>query len=186
MAVYRVLILLLISLSLTACSGHRRLPNAFHQSLNAPYQLGSGDSLRVIVFGQNDLSNLYRVDQAGYITMPLVGKLPARGRTTQQLEALIATSLQKGYVRLPDVSVEIATHRPFFIMGEVNNAGQYAFVAGMTVQMAIAIAGGFSPRANHKNVDITRRINGRVLNGRVPLTDPIRPGDTIYVRERLL
>jgi len=184
MAVLRVLVPLLIALSLSACAGHKQLPNAFHKALQQPYRLDSGDSLRIVVFGQNDLSNVYKVDQSGHITMPLIGAVPARGRTSTELEREIAISLKKGYVRRPDVSVEIAAYRPFFIMGEVNTAGQFPYVAGMTVQMAVATAGGFSPRANHKNVDITRRINGRVLNGRVPITDPIRPGDTIYVRER--
>ena len=70
-------------------------------------------------------------------------------------------------------------------MGEVGAAGQYSYVPGMTVQKAIAAAGGFSPRAYQGNVDVTRDINGKVLTGRVLTSDPLLPGDTVYVRERL-
>jgi polysaccharide export outer membrane protein len=146
--------------------------------------LDSSDKLRIIVFGQDDLSNTYVVDQAGYISFPLVGNVAARGKTQQGLAAEIATKLRKGYIRDPDVSVEVDTYRPIFVMGEVQNAGQYNYVAGMTVQNAIATAGGFSARALQSNVDITRQLNGEILNGRVPISDPVRPGDTIYVRER--
>lgn len=92
--------------------------------------------------------------------------------------------MRQGYIRDPDVSVEVDTYRPIFVMGEVQNAGQYNYVAGMTVQNAIATAGGFSSRAQQSDVDITRQLNGEILNGRVPISDPLRPGDTIYVRER--
>jgi polysaccharide export outer membrane protein len=146
--------------------------------------LDSSDRLRIIVFGQDDLSNTYVVDQAGYISFPLIGSVAARGKTQQGLASEIATKLKQGYIRDPDVSVEVDTYRPIFIMGEVQNAGQYNYVAGMTVQNAIATAGGFSSRAQQIDVDITRQINGEILNGRVPISDPIRPGDTIYVRER--
>ena len=119
------------------------------------------------------------------LSFPLIGSVAARGQTAQQLEASIAGKLKQGYVREPDVSVEVDRYRPFFIMGEVGSPGQYTYVPGMTVQNAIAIAGGFTPRGLQDNADITRQINGQVLNGRVPLSDPILPGDTIYVRERL-
>ena len=89
------------------------------------------------------------------------------------------------YIRDPDVSVEVERYRPVFIMGEVGAAGQYSYVPGMTAQKAIAAAGGFSPRAYQGNVDVTRTINGKVMTGRVMITDPLLPGDTIYVRERL-
>ncbi len=90
-----------------------------------------------------------------------------------------------GYLRNPDVSVEVDRYRPVFVMGEVGAAGQYSYVPGMTVQKAIAAAGGFTARANQSNVDVTRTVNGKVLTGRVVTSDPLLPGDTIYVRERL-
>jgi polysaccharide export outer membrane protein len=131
------------------------------------------------------LTNTYSVDQAGYIAFPLVGSIPARGHTLKQMEAAIAAKLRQGYIRDPDVSVEVERYRPVFIMGEVGAAGQYSYVPGMTAQKAIAAAGGFSPRAYQGNVDVTRTINGKVMTGRVLITDPLLPGDTVYVRERL-
>ncbi len=169
--------------TLSACSGYRPAPPAFSEMLNAPYVLDSGDRVRITVFDQPSLSNTYNVDQAGYIAFPLVGSVPARGKTAKQLEAALAAKLRGGYRRDPDVSVEIDRYRPIFIMGEVGAAGQYSYVPGMTIQKAIAAAGGFTPRANQDNVDVTRQFNGKILTGRVLISDPILPGDTIYVRE---
>ena len=153
--------------------------------LDQPYRLGAGDRIRVTVFEQDDLTNTYSVDQSGYFAFPLVGAVAARGHTAQQVEATLAAKLREGYLRNPDVSVEIDRYRPIFIMGEVGAAGQYSYVPGLTVQKAVAIAGGFSPRANQGSVDITRDINGEVITGRVKTSDPLLPGDTLYVRERL-
>ena len=132
--------------------------------------------MRVTVFEQESLTNTYSVDQSGYIAFPLVGAVPARGHTVQQLEGEIAGKLRNGYLRDPDVSVEIDRYRPIFVMGEVGAAGQYSYVPGMTVQKAIAAAGGFSPRANQDNVDITRDINGKVMTGRVVDIGPAAAG----------
>src|SRR5690606_524525 len=110
-----------------------------HSELVQPYQLDSGDSVRVIVFGQADLTNTYVVDQGGQISMPLIGSVPARGQTTAAIEQTIAARLRDGFLRNPDVSVEVDRYRPVFVMGEVGAAGQYAFLPGMTVQQAIAV-----------------------------------------------
>lgn len=176
---------LLAALMVSGCSGYRPAPAAFHEALDQPYRLGAGDRIRVTVFEQEGLTNTYAVDQSGYISVPLVGSVPARGFTAQQIEATLATKLRNGFLRDPDVSVEVDRYRPIFVMGEVGAAGQYSYVPGLTVQKAIAIAGGFSPRANQTGVDITRDINGKVMTGRVRTSDPLLPGDTIYVRERL-
>lgn len=170
---------------LAGCSGYHPAPKAFHEAVIQPYRLDAGDRLRITVFEQDGLTGVYAVDQAGYIAFPLIGAVAARGRTLQELEGGIAANLRQGYLRDPDVSIEIDRYRSFFILGEVGQAGQYSYVAGMTVQNAIAIAGGFSTRANQRNVDITRKINGEIMTGRVSISDPILAGDTIYVRERL-
>lgn len=170
---------------LAGCSSYRPTPAAFHEVLDQPYRLGAGDRVRVTVFEQDGLTNTYSVDQSGYLSFPLVGAIPARGHTAQQMEKEIADKLRQGYLRDPDVSVEIDRYRPIFVMGEVGAAGQYSYVPGLTVQKAIAIAGGFTPRANQESVDITRDINGKVMTGRVVTSDPLLPGDTVYVRERL-
>jgi polysaccharide export outer membrane protein len=173
-------------LMVSGCATYQPVDEAFHKVLTQQYLLDAGDSVRITVFEQAELTKSYSVDKAGNIAFPLIGSVPARGRTTRQVEADIASRLKSGYIRDPDVSAEIDRYRPFFIMGEVGSSGQYVYVPGMTVQNAIAIAGGFSARAYQGNADITRQVNGQVLNGRVPLSDPIMPGDTIYIRERLL
>lgn len=170
---------------LSGCSSYRPAPAAFHKALAAPYILDSGDRVRITVFEQESLTNTYSVDQSGYIAFPLVGSVPARGVTVGQLESSIAGKLRNGYLRDPDVSVEVDRYRPVFVMGEVGAAGQYSYVPGMTVQKAVAMAGGFSARAQQGSVDITRAVNGEVMTGRVRTSDPLLPGDTVYVRERL-
>ncbi len=168
----------------SSCADHRPAASAFHQQLNAPYRLDSGDKLRITVFEQDGLTSTYAIDKGGTISMPLIGSVPARGRTPEELETGIAQKLRNGFLRDPDVSVEVDTYRPFFVMGEVTQGGQYSYVPGMTVQNAIAIAGGFTPRADRRMVDVTRQVSGKIVAGRVPITNPIQPGDTISIRER--
>ena len=148
------------------------------------YTLDSGDKLRIIVFGQEGLSNSYAVDAAGTITMPLIGAVVARERTTAELAHAIADKLRNGYIREPHVAVEIEAYRPFFILGEVTASGQYPYVANMTAETAVAIAGGFTPRAYKKIVEVSRRIGPQLYRGKVPLPFPLRPGDTVRVAER--
>jgi len=93
--------------------------------------------LRVVVFGQEGLSNSYAVDAAGFITMPLIGAVPAHGRTTTSLSRAIAEKLRNGYIREPHVAGEVEAYRPFFILGEVTAPGQYPYVANMTAETAI-------------------------------------------------
>jgi polysaccharide export outer membrane protein len=171
--------------ALSGCTSYKPAPKAFHEATIQPYRLDSGDRLRVAVFEQQSLTNTYTVDQAGYISFPLIGQVPARGETLGGLEGAIATKLRQGYLRDPDVTIEVDRYRPVFVMGEVGRPGQYSYVPGMTVQNAVAIAGGFTPRGNQRDVDVTRKLNGRSLTGRTTISSPVLAGDTIYVRERL-
>jgi polysaccharide export outer membrane protein len=151
---------------------------------HAPYLLDAGDRLRITVFGQDGLTNSYAVDAAGFITMPLVGSLPARGLTTAQLSLSLTERLKQGYIREPKVAIEVEAYRPFFIHGEVATPGQYAYVANMTVENAIAIAGGFGPRADRSQVTVSRTTGGQTTRATVPLSYPLRPGDTLRIGER--
>jgi polysaccharide export outer membrane protein len=153
-------------------------------SFEVPYTLDSGDRLRISVFGQDGLTNSYAVDAAGNITMPLIGSVPARGLTPPQLSKSISERLRQGYIREPHVTLEIEAYRPFFILGEVTTPGQYAYVANMTVETAVAIAGGFAPRADKSKVSLSRNQGGQVAQVTVPLTYQLRPGDTVRVQER--
>jgi polysaccharide export outer membrane protein len=151
---------------------------------DGPYTLDSGDKLRIVVFGQDALSNNYNVDAQGQVSLPLIGTVEARGLTTSQLGGAIAARLRQSFIRDPSVAVEIETYRPFFVLGEVTFPGQYPYVPNMTVENAIAIAGGFTPRASKDKVTITRKIRGVPARIILPLRNPLRPGDTIEVAER--
>jgi len=151
---------------------------------DAPYQLDAGDRLRVQVFGQEGLTNSYIVDASGNISMTLIGSVPVRGLTTTQVSRAIGDRLRHGYIRNPHVSVEVEVYRPFFILGEVNAPGQYPYVPNMTVEAAVAIAGGFAPRADKGNILLARNYNGEMMRTRILPDMPMRPGDTITVRER--
>ena len=134
---------------------------------DAAYRLDAGDKLRVVVYGQEGLTNTYAIDAGGSITMPLIGAVPARGRTPAGLAAEITAKLRNGYIREPSVAVEVESYRPFFILGEVAAPGQYPYVPNMSVESAVAIAGGFSPRARRdtRHPDPHRRFRLVALRG---------------------
>ncbi|QAY96325.1 sugar transporter [Methylovirgula ligni] len=175
--------LIILSLALGACAT-TSYSAYFDTNPDAPYTLASGDRLRIIVFGQDSLSNSYAVDGSGHISMPLIGSVVAEGDTTASLARKIEARLRAGYIRDPRVSIEVEAFRPFFILGEVTTPGQYPYVNGMTAQTAVAIAGGFTPRAYKDSVDLTRTIDGHPYTGAVPILQQVKPGDTIVVRER--
>lgn len=153
-------------------------------SIGARYTLSAGDRLRVIVFGQDNLSNIYAVDGGGRIAMPLIGTVAIGGQTTSQAQKTIEAKLAGGFVREPHVTVEVDAYRPFYILGEVTTSGQYPYVNGMTVETAVAIAAGFGPRAARDYAVLTREGPQGFVNGIVPMTYPVRPGDTVVVKER--
>lgn len=183
MSRHPVCLALAAALAVAGCAPRIEAPE-FAVERTAPYQLASGDKLRVIVFGQDNLSNIYAVDGSGRISMPLIGAVEAQGRSTQQLERAIEARLRAGYLREPKVSVEVDAYRPFFVLGEVTNSGQFPFVNGMTVQTAVAIAGGFTPRGQRNYAEVTRLMDSQLVTGTVPITYPVRPGDTIVIKER--
>lgn len=149
------------------------------------YKLGGGDRMRIIVYGQQNLTGEYVLDGAGVLAFPLIGQVQAMGMTPGQLERAIVARLHPDFLRNPSVSVEVMTRRPFYIVGEVRNPGSYPFVSGMTVLNAIALAGGFTYRARESSFYIKRNDqSGQV--GRISATQetPVQPGDVIMVRER--
>jgi len=148
------------------------------------YVLGAGDRLRVIVFGEANLSGEFLVNGAGMVSLPLVGEVPAAGSTLDQFRATLEMRLSDGYLEYPRVSAEVLNYRPFYILGEVANSGEYPYIDGLTVINAVARAGGFTYRANQRVVFIKRADTSAEVE--VPLTATVRvmPGDTIRVPER--
>lgn len=150
----------------------------------AAYRLGSGDQVRVIVFGEEDLSGEFVVDGAGMVSLPLVGEVPAGGKTLQEFRSQIEALLSDGYLTDPRVSAEVLNYRPFYILGEVEESGEYPYTDGLTVMNAVARAGGFTYRANTRFVYIKRADTNQEVE--LPLTATVRvmPGDTIRIAER--
>ncbi len=175
------ILIVLVAILLAGCAHRAATPIAVD---DGPYRLDSGDKLRVVVFGQEGLSNSYAVDQSGRITMPLIGGVSARGMTTNELAQAVSDRLRQGYIREPHVAAEIETYRPFFVLGEVTTPGQFAYVPDMTAEKAVAIAGGFTPRGYRQQVELHRVMDGRVMRANVPLDYPLHPGDTVVVAER--
>ena len=147
----------------TACTTYQPPAPAFHPALTGEHYVDSGDRLRITVYGEDDLSSQYAVDQAGYLSMPLIGNVPARGQTTSQLQGAIEARFRDGFLLHPSVAIEVAEYRPVFVMGSVGGPGRHSFLPGMTVQNAIAAAGGFGPSADQASVDLTRAVNGQVM-----------------------
>jgi len=180
----RLLIPALLMVVLQACAAGGVVSQQPLAGDEGPYRLDSGDQVRVTVFGQEDLTGEYTVDGSGHISMPLINAIAARGLTVRELEAEVARVLGEELLRNPNVSVQVANFRPFFILGEVSKSGQYPYVDGMTARTAVAIAGGFTHRADQRYVRVTRKEDGQLLEIEIPTDELIRPGDTVYVTER--
>ena len=149
------------------------------------YHLGAGDRVRVTVFNEPALTGEYNITPGGALAFPLIGVVNAGGRTIDVVQQELAARLGEGYVNDPRVSVEVLTYRPFYILGEVNRPGEYSYASGMTVEQAIARAGGFTYRANEKTVFLRRQTGAG--ESAVPLRSAqvaVLPGDTIRVGER--
>ncbi len=149
------------------------------------YHLGSGDKLRITVYNEPALTGEYNVTPAGAVAFPLIGAVDVANHTIEQVTADIVRRLDTGYVHDPRVSIEVLNFRPFYILGEVNHPGEYPYSSGLTVEKAVALAGGFTYRANSKVVFVRR--NNDASEGSVALRGVpvgVQPGDTIRIGER--
>ncbi|HXC56181.1 MAG TPA: polysaccharide biosynthesis/export family protein [Rhizomicrobium sp.] len=154
-------------------------------STDLTYKLGAGDKVKVNVYGQTDLSGEFVVDGSGTVQLPLIGQVKAMGLTVRQFETAITDALKSGdYLKDPRVSVEVSNYRPFYIIGEVNKPGEFPYQNDMTVLNAVALAGGFSFRADDGSVYIRR--HGGTTEQKFPADQSTRvePGDIIRVGER--
>lgn len=153
------------------------------EDASADYRLGSGDKLRVIVYGEEDLSGEFDVTGAGKVSLPLIGQVQAAGLTLDEFEKEVTNKLANGYLNHPKVSAEVLNYRPFYIIGEVTKPGQYPYTNGMTVLNAVAVAGGFTYRANNDSVFITRG-DGKEEEFKTSQQVKVLPGDVVRVPER--
>lgn len=148
------------------------------------YRLGPGDEVRISVFGFDQMANVYTVGDAGTISLPMLSTMKAAGRSASELEGDIAGLLRaRDLAPNANVSVQVQKYRPFYILGEVQKPGQYAYVPGMTLTVAVAIAGGYTFRANTRGAAITRNVGGTGRKGSATGDTVVMPGDTIEVPE---
>jgi protein involved in polysaccharide export with SLBB domain len=150
----------------------------------AAYRLGTGDKIRVTVFGEKDLTGEFDVNDQGVVALPLIGPTRLAGKTISEAEAQITASYGKDYLVNPRVNVEVLNYRPFFILGEVKTPGSYPYVNGMTVVNAVALAGGYTPRANRAHIMVKRAAKPSAGEQEVGEDAVILPGDVIRVPER--
>jgi protein involved in polysaccharide export with SLBB domain len=148
------------------------------------YRLGTGDKVRVTVFGEKELSGDFDVNDQGVVALPLIGPTKLAGKTISEAEAQITSSYGKDYLVNPRVNVEVLNYRPFFILGEVQKPGSYPYVNGMTVVNAVALAGGYTPRAKRDHVMVKRAAKAGAGEQEVGEDAIILPGDVIRVPER--
>ncbi len=150
----------------------------------AAYRLGAGDKVKVNVFGEADLSGEFLVGDNGRIDLPLIGAVQARGQTVTQFQNAVVARYSGGYLKDPKVSVSVLNYRPFFIQGEVGKGGEYPYKAGLTIQNAVAIAGGYTYRANTGKAFVRRAGQDREVEIQTNQRVAINPGDIIRVPER--
>jgi polysaccharide export outer membrane protein len=148
------------------------------------YRVDTGDGISVTVYGEADLSiKDERVKGNGTISYPLLGGIEVRGLTAPQLRDLISRLLADGYLKKPNVTVSIDTYRMFFIKGEVRNPGGYNYQNGLTVEKAVALAGGFTERASEKEITVVRDNDPEQEVRAAKPTTRIAPGDVVTVGE---
>jgi polysaccharide export outer membrane protein len=153
---------------------------AFAQS---GYRLGAGDKIKVTVFGEEDASGEYEIDATGAISVRLIGRMQVKGMTVSEVEqALISEYKNRGFFKNPRISIELTNLRPFFILGEVEKRGSYAYVNGLTVAQAVAIAGGYTYRASRSRITVQRV--GAPKEEPATEDTPVYPGDIVRVPER--
>ncbi|MGB7204833.1 MAG: polysaccharide biosynthesis/export family protein [Anderseniella sp.] len=148
------------------------------------YQLGAGDKVSVNVFGENELSGEFLVGDDGRVDLPLIGAVAAQGQTVSQFQDAVVQRYSSGYLKDPKVSVSVLNYRPFFIQGEVGKGGEYPYKAGLTIQDAVAIAGGYTYRANTGKAFVRRAGQDQEVEVQTNQRVAINPGDIIRVPER--
>ena len=175
---------LLCLLLLTACQPGHGLPD-LPAALTGRYVLGPGDMVRLITYGEDQLTGEFRVSDNGTVALPLIGSVKAAGLTPDALGASVGQALLRAnLLRSPSVSAEVVAYRPIFVLGEVSKPGQYPYQPGMTVVTAAAVAGGFTYRAIQDYASVVRTQNGGAVEGRATRQAFIQPGDVITIYER--
>ena len=152
--------------------------------VDSDYRLGVADKVRIIVFDEPSLSGEFLVNANGSLSMPLIGDVPVAGSTASVVTEAIKRRLANGFLKEPQVSIDVLTFRPFYILGEVNKPGEYPYSSGLTVFNAVATAQGFTYRANKKRVVVKHAGETEETKEKLTPDLQVRPGDTIRIQER--
>ena len=173
-----------LALSVGSCEPGGDLP-PLAQPAGGPYRLGSGDEIRLIVYGDEQLSGQYHVDDQGYVSVPLLGEVDAAGLTQAQLGDAVASDLvSRKLINSPSVSVDVLQYRPIYVLGEVEHPGSFPYQPGLTMLSAVALAGGFTYRGVSDRAAVVRTTHGVAVQGRVDPGSFLQPGDVVTIYER--
>ncbi|EFC4402757.1 polysaccharide export protein [Escherichia coli] len=180
MKVINLCTFLLCSILLVGCSSTRPPLTDDASTVTESYILGAGDTVNIMVYGEPEMTMKFIIDKSGAITFPYIGKLMLKGKTAEQVGKEITKKLRGHYLQNPMVTVSIAEFRKFYVSGEVRNPNGYAYEPGMTVEKSIALAGGFTDRADRKDINIRLSGNNELLEN-VALAHSVRPGDVVII-----
>ncbi|HKY19221.1 MAG TPA: polysaccharide biosynthesis/export family protein [Rhizomicrobium sp.] len=181
-AFWRIFVCVIGCVFLTACAMH--LPPPLPGASTGGYRLSTGDTIRVLVYNQQSLSNDFTVADDGTISVPMVGALKARGLTAQELEKDLYRRLDDGILVKPGVSIQLVQTRPVFVVGEVSKPGQYGYLTKLNVLGAVAAAGGFTVRADRSTVTVVRAVQDHPAEWTAGMFAELQPGDVVIVREQ--
>lgn len=151
---------------------------------SAPYLLQSGDRIRMTVFGEDEMNGELEIAPDGTVAVPLLGTHPAAGKSLAALEREITAALNEDYLVEPRVSLQMTSLPPIFVLGQVRSPGSYAYRAGLDARKAVALAGGFTSRAQTAQVTVRRSQNGEAVTLEITPDDTVLPGDTLEVERR--
>ena len=149
------------------------------------YRIAPGDKIRIATFAEDRFSGEFLVHGDGNITFPLFGEMPARGLTAGEVARAITAKLAPDYLRDPQVTAEVISFRPVYVLGEVARPGAYPYVEGMTMFSLIAQAGGLSYRANHKVAFVRHDQDTREQRMKIESASPVMPGDVVRIPQRI-
>lgn len=150
---------------------------------SSDYLLGSGDQIVITVYNEPDLTTKAKIDKTGFVSFPFLEDVQVIGLSTKQVAKVIRAGLLGDYIVDPQVAVSIAVYRPFFIHGQVKRPGGFPFQDDLTLDKAIALAGGLANRASTSDWKITRIVNGKTVTIQANVATLVHPDDIIKIEQ---
>ena len=148
------------------------------------YVLRPNDQVRVQVYNEPNATGVYTIDGGGYVSVPLAGRVHAAGLTLAELERAITKHVDGSILKDPHVNVQVATYGPVYIRGEVKQPGQFPYAPGLTIGDAVALAGGYTYRADESVAYVRGSASPQEIARPLRTDVPVAPGDNIRIPER--